>query len=126
MQRLSSQLCPRFQTAMAILGKPWTGLLLQSLSKGPRRFSALHQELEVISERMLSARLKALAKEGIVERRVLPESPVRVEYRLTEKGEALNAVTREVERWAEAWVDAPKPSKGRTTARATRTRTPKR
>ncbi len=104
-RRLSSQLCPRFQTAVDILGRRWTSLVVMELTRGPRRFGELARRLEVVSERMLSARLKELAKEGILERRVVPGPPVQVEYALTEKGKALGAVMAAIERWADRWVE---------------------
>lgn len=61
---------------------------------------------------MLSERLKELEGEGIVERRVYPETPVRVEYRLTDKGEALREPLRAIGDWATDWIgpDAPRGS----------------
>ena len=75
--------------AAAIVGAKWTALLLHDLSEGPRRFSQLEHSCCGISPRTLAERLRALEQEGIVERRSYPESPPRVEYQLTDKGEAL-------------------------------------
>ena len=72
-----------------IIGAKWTALLVHDLSEGPRRFSELEHSCAGISPRTLSERLRALEGEGIVERRSYPESPPRVEYQLTDKGEAL-------------------------------------
>ena len=107
MPRLSEHICPRLQTAMDILGRRWTGLIIGVLTEGPLRFSELATHLQVISERELSERLKELVKDGIVERRVIPESPVQVEYRLTDKGAALEDVLTAVGAWADAWIEAP-------------------
>lgn len=82
------------------------------LTRGPKRFGELTRRLEVVSERMLSARLKELAKEGIIERRVVPGPPVQVEYALTEKGKALGAVMAAIERWADRWVELDDKSRG--------------
>jgi DNA-binding HxlR family transcriptional regulator len=97
-------MCPRFQTAVDILGRRWTGLVVWALTEGPRRFGELAQKLEVVSERMLSERLKELELEGIVQRQVFAETPVRIEYSLTEKGQALTTVLEAVAQWAEKWV----------------------
>jgi DNA-binding HxlR family transcriptional regulator len=102
--RFNKTMCPRFQQALEILGKRWTGLVVQALLDGPQRFSALVKTLEVVSERMLVERLKELEAAGIVERRHLPDSP-HAEYALTEKGRALGEVLSAVGRWATAWVD---------------------
>jgi len=73
----------------AIVGAKWTALLVHDLSEGPRRFSQLEHSCCGISPRTLAERLRALESEGIVERHSYPESPPRVEYELTAKGEAL-------------------------------------
>ena len=65
-----------------------------------------------LSERMLSERLKELEAQGVVSREVLAGPPVRVEYRLTGKGQALSGVLEEIGRWAEKWV-ATKPARAR-------------
>jgi DNA-binding HxlR family transcriptional regulator len=72
-----------------IIGAKWTALLVHDLSEGPRRFSQLEHSCGGISPRTLAERLRALESEGIVERHSYPESPPRVEYELTGKGEAL-------------------------------------
>ncbi len=105
--RLCSNICPRLQVAVEILGRRWVHLIVQVLTERPHRFGELASRLEALSERMLSERLKELVAEGIVERRVIPETPVQVEYHLTPKGEALRGVLEEVAHWAERWVEVP-------------------
>jgi DNA-binding HxlR family transcriptional regulator len=92
---------------MEILGKRWTGLIVNVLLEGPKRFSALATRLELVSERMLSERLKELELHGIVQRQVLPDSPIRVQYDLTAKGRALSGVVSAIENWASQWVSVP-------------------
>jgi DNA-binding HxlR family transcriptional regulator len=108
---LSEALCPRYQVAVDLLGRRWTGLVLSVLLEGPQRFGALAAHLEVVSDRMLSRRLKELEAEGIVRRRVIPAAPLGVEYKLTAKGRALGGVVSAIESWAESWV--PRPSGAR-------------
>lgn len=103
--RRSEHICPRYQHAIEILGKRWTGLILKVLMNGPLRFNELAEKLDVVSDRILSERLKELEAELVVERRVFPESPVRVEYRLTDKGQALAPVVDAIEQWGERWVE---------------------
>ncbi len=103
--RYSEQLCPRYQRAIELLGKRWTGLILKVLLEGPLRFNEIAERLEVVSDRMLAERLRELETEGVIERRVYPEMPVRVEYRLTEKGQALAPVIEAIERWSAQWVE---------------------
>ncbi len=100
------QLCPRFETAVDLLGKRWTALLVRVLMEGPRRFGELAESVPALSERMLSERLKELEAEGVLARTVLAGPPVRVEYALTDKGRALSGVLEEIGRWAEKWVES--------------------
>jgi DNA-binding HxlR family transcriptional regulator len=96
-------LCPRLSKAMELVGKRWTALIIYQLLEGPQRFNAIEAALP-ISGRLLSERLKELEKEGIVERKVYSEVPIRVEYHLTEKGLSLEKVVREIEVWAKTWL----------------------
>ncbi|MFJ7737102.1 winged helix-turn-helix transcriptional regulator [Lysinibacillus sp. NPDC097287] len=96
-------LCPRLAKAMDLIGKRWTGLILYQLLDGPQRFNEIESSLPV-SGRLLSERLKELEKEGLVERKVYTEVPVRVEYSLTDKGQALEGAIRNIESWAEGWL----------------------
>ncbi len=97
-------ICPRLSKAMDLLGKRWTTLILYQLLEGPQRFNEIESSLP-ISGRLLSERLKELEKEGIVERKVYSEVPIRVEYSLTEKGNALEGAIREVEKWSKLWIN---------------------
>src|SRR5579859_2320551 len=98
------QMCPRYEHAIQMLGKRWTGLILDSLMDGPRRFCELTATVEGLSDRVLSDRLRELEAEDIVERVVYPQIPVRVEYRLTEKGHDLKPVTQAIHAWAQEWI----------------------
>ncbi|HEY4884889.1 MAG TPA: helix-turn-helix domain-containing protein [Myxococcales bacterium] len=100
----STRLCKRFQSAVDLLGKRWTPLVVQLLLKRPHRYSELVAELEVVTEGMLSQRLKELESAGVLQRRVIDDQPVRVEYHLTDKGRALSRVISGLERWAEEWI----------------------
>lgn len=97
-------LCPRFEYAFGLLGKKWTGLIIRVLLDGPKRFCDLRSLIPDLSDRMLTERFKELEAEGIIKRNVYPETPVRVEYELTEKGRELRAAMDEVQKWAEKWV----------------------
>lgn len=103
--RYSANLCPRYQHAVEIISKRWTPLIVKVLMDRPMRFNEIAEQIEVVSDRVLSERLKELETEGIVTRRVFAEVPVRVEYALTEKGYALNPIIAELERWAGTWVE---------------------
>lgn len=74
------------------------------LMDGPRRFSELLEYVPGLHDRLLSERLKELESEGLVARRVYPDTPVRIEYELTEKGRDLERVVGEVQHWADRWL----------------------
>ena len=106
---LKPHLCVRFHRAVELIGGRWTGAVIQLLFHGRMRFAELRAGIPDISDRMLSERLRELEVEGIVERSVIPETPVRVEYELTEKGRALEQALAAVGKWAERWVTDPPP-----------------
>ncbi len=106
MRRMDSELgafCPKYHHAVELLGRRWTGAILRALMTGVSRFSELCEVVPGLSDRMLAERLKELEAEGLVQRSVYPETPVRIEYSLTEKGRDLEAVIRAVSGWAERW-----------------------
>ncbi len=105
-----SGFCPRYHRAIEIVGRRWTGAIIRALLAGAIRFSQIRSTVPGLSDRLLSERLKELEAEGIVERRVLPDTPVRIEYHLTAKGEALGSVVQAVSAWAEDWLAAEAPS----------------
>ena len=111
------QMCPRYEHAIQLLGKRWTGLILDSLLDGSRRFCELTATVEGLSDRVLSDRLRELESEGIVERMVYPQIPVRVEYRLTEKGRDLRPVVQSIHEWAQNWIELPQSSDKQTAER---------
>jgi DNA-binding HxlR family transcriptional regulator len=87
-----------------IIGAKWTAVLVHDLSEGPRRFSELERACPGISPRTLSERLRVLEEEGILFRRSYAESPPRVEYELTAKGEALLPIISEMSRLGHEWL----------------------
>jgi DNA-binding HxlR family transcriptional regulator len=99
--------CPRYLHAVELVGRRWTGAILRALLSGPARFHEIRDAIPDISDRMLSERLRELEAEGVVSRSVIPETPVRVEYALTEKGRALETAIVAIARWAERWVAQP-------------------
>jgi DNA-binding HxlR family transcriptional regulator len=104
-----------------IIGAKWTALLVHDLSEGPRRFMQLEHACPGISPRTLSERLDMLERESIVIRRSYPESPPRVEYELTDKGEALLPIIDALRKFGRAWL-LPAPARQRRRAVASRTK----
>lgn len=97
------QLCAQFHKAIELVGRKWTGAIVFLLLKGPSRFTTLREAIPDITDRMLSERLQELEREEIVERKVVPETPVRVEYLLTKKGRALASTCDAIADWAHKW-----------------------
>ena len=104
-----SGFCPLYHRAIEIIGRRWTGAIVRALLAGDTRFCRIRATIPGLSDRLLSERLKELEAEGILERRVLDGAPVRIEYHLTPKGEALAAVVQSASAWAEEWL-APQPA----------------
>jgi DNA-binding HxlR family transcriptional regulator len=110
-------LCSKFHVASELIGRRWTGAIIYVLLRSRCRFATLRAAIPDITDRMLSDRLQELEHEGIVERTVIPETPVRVEYSLTKKGRALASAMDAIAEWAEKWVTvaaaAPEPPRAR-------------
>jgi DNA-binding HxlR family transcriptional regulator len=102
----AEEYCATYQRAIELVGRRWTGEIVRALLAGKTRFREFTATIPGLSDRLLSERLKDLEAQGIIERCVSPETPVRVDYRLTEKGEALADVVDAVSAWAERWVSA--------------------
>ncbi len=100
----SEQMCPKYEGAVNILGKRWTGLIIHVLMRGAVRFKEIREMVPQMSDKMLSERLKELEEQGIVERKVYPEIPVRIEYELTDKGKDLRPVIESIHAWGEKWI----------------------
>jgi DNA-binding HxlR family transcriptional regulator len=99
----SNSQCPVCRTADIVCGK-WTLLVIRDLAEGRSRFCELERSLEGISPRTLSLRLRALEEEGVVVRKTYPEVPPRVEYALTEKGNALVPLIEDMRRYGRRWL----------------------
>ena len=96
--------CSLYHRAVELIGKRWSGAILLVLLDGPLHFSGIRQLVPELSDRLLSERLKELEAEGIVQRRVLDGTPVRVEYSLTPKGQALEPAVRALKEWGRTWL----------------------
>ena len=118
-------LCTRFHHASELIGRRWTGAIIFVLLKSRCRFATLRDAIPDITDRMLSDRLQELEQEGILERTVIPETPVRVEYALTRKGRALGSAVDAIAEWAHKWTlenadKASKPARAHRSAPAAR------
>jgi DNA-binding HxlR family transcriptional regulator len=84
-----------------IIGAKWTAVIVHDLSEGPRRFSELERSCPGISPRTLSERLRVLEQEGIIQR---TSARRRVDYTLTEKGEALLPIIDAMRQFGHEWL----------------------
>ena len=103
-------LCARFHRASELIGRRWTGAIIFVLLKSRCRFATLRDAIPDITDRMLSERLQELEQEGILERTVIPDMPVRVEYALTKKGRALAAAFDAIAAWSQKWIEPEAPA----------------
>jgi DNA-binding HxlR family transcriptional regulator len=113
-------LCARFHRASELIGRRWTGAIIFVLLGSPCRFAALRDAIPDITDRMLSERLQELELEGVVDRTVVPDTPVRVEYGLTRKGRALATAIEAITDWAQKWIELEAPEKEEKPARTRR------
>lgn len=102
---INIHVCPKFHAAVELIGRRWTGAILSAMLMGATRFTDIIHAVPGLSDRLLSERLKELEAANIVERIVHPETPVRIEYRLTAKGHELNEAINALSAWAERWAD---------------------
>jgi DNA-binding HxlR family transcriptional regulator len=109
MSAISNSRCPVCRTAEIISGK-WTLLVIRDLADGSRRFCELERSLEGISPRTLSLRLRALEEQGVVQRHTYPEVPPRVEYALTDKGQALVPLIEDMRNYGRHWLPSERSS----------------
>jgi DNA-binding HxlR family transcriptional regulator len=95
--------CVRFQNAIELIGRRWTGAILYVLMDGSASFSELLPKIPELSDRLLSERLKELEEAGLVSREVIPCRPPKVSYSLTDKGRGLKPALDAVGAWAADW-----------------------
>ena len=98
-----ARVCPHFHAAIELIGRRWTGAILWALAERPHFFAELVAAVPGLSDRLLSARLRELEAEGLVERSVHDGSPARVSYALTDKGRSLTPALHELRGWARRW-----------------------
>ena len=92
--------CP-VATTVQLVGSKWKLLILRNLLARPWRFNELRKDLEGISQKVLTDSLRSLEEDGIVQRKVYPQVPPRVEYTLTELGYSLKPVLDAMWNWGE-------------------------
>jgi DNA-binding HxlR family transcriptional regulator len=116
------ELCARFHHASELIGRRWTGAIIYVLLQQTCRFATLRDAIPDITDRMLSERLQELEEEGLVDRIVVPDTPVKVEYSLTKKGKGLAEAVQSLANWAEKHIPLETPARKAVKKRATRSR----
>ncbi len=96
--------CPGYNRAAEIIGSRWAGAVVRAMLGGASRFSEIRAAIEGITDRVLSKRLKDLESQGILTREVFNDTPVRIEYHLTDRGRALSRVVDAMTEWADDWL----------------------
>jgi len=92
--------CP-VETTLTLIGDKWKVLILRDLMPGTKRFGELKKSVGNVSQKVLTAQLRAMEASGLVNRKVYAEVPPRVEYSLTELGQSLQPVLDAMRNWGE-------------------------
>lgn len=90
--------CP-VETTLTLIGDKWKVLILRDLMTGTKRFGELKRSLDGVSQKVLTAQLRAMETSGLLTRTVYPEVPPRVEYTLTELGQSLSPILNAMQDW---------------------------
>ncbi len=90
--------CP-VATTVGLIGGKWKLLILRNLLVRPWRFNELQRDLEGISQKMLTQSLREMEEDGLIDRKVYPEVPPRVEYSLSELGDSMRPIIHSMEEW---------------------------
>lgn len=94
--------CP-VETTLTLIGDKWKVLILRDLMPGTKRFGELKKSVGNVSQKVLTAQLRAMEESGLVNRKVYAEVPPRVEYSLTELGKSLKPILDSMLAWGEAY-----------------------
>lgn len=94
--------CP-VETTLTLIGNKWKVLILRDLISGTKRFGELKKSLGTVSQKVLTAQLRAMEADGLLTRTVYPEVPPRVEYALTDLGMSLKPVLDSLWNWGESY-----------------------
>ncbi|RQS71970.1 transcriptional regulator [Burkholderia sp. Bp8963] len=94
------KVCPS-RTVLSRIGQKWTVLAMVALQDGPMRFGDIRRRLEGVSQKMLTQTLRAMERDGLIERNVYDELPLRVEYSLSQLAGTLLPLVVALKAWAE-------------------------
>lgn len=94
--------CP-VETTLTLIGDKWKVLILRDLMTGTKRFGELKKSVGNVSQKVLTAQLRDMEENGLIDRRVYAEVPPRVEYSLTELGKSLKPILDSMQNWGEQY-----------------------
>ncbi len=95
--------------ALSVIGGKWKLPILNRLLSGPKRYGELHRMVEGITEKMLTQQLRELEEDHIIERKIYPVVPPKVEYSFTELGTGLTQVFKALEEWGSVFLSETNP-----------------
>jgi DNA-binding HxlR family transcriptional regulator len=93
--------CP-VTTTLSVIGGKWKPIILHIVRDETKRFGEIKKLIPVISQKMLTQQLRELEEDGIIERKVYPVVPPKVEYSLTEYGRTLTPILDAMEDWGQS------------------------
>ena len=94
--------CP-VETTLMLIGDKWKVLILRYLMPGTKRFGELKKSIGSVSQKVLTAQLRAMEESGLIARKVYAEVPPRVEYSLTEHGKSLKPILDAMQDWGDEY-----------------------
>jgi DNA-binding HxlR family transcriptional regulator len=100
---IDDEACRRFISSTELAGRRWSPGILLALGRGATRFSAIVAAVDGLSDRMAAQRLRELEAAGLVDRHVIPSTPVQVRYRLTQAGLELLQALQPLAAWGHRW-----------------------
>ena len=90
--------CP-IEVSIEVIGGTWKVIIVRELLEGTRRYSELHRALKRVTHKMLAQQLRELERDGVINRKVYPQVPPKVEYSLTPLGDALGPILETMQSW---------------------------
>lgn len=103
-QRIDDEECRRFQSSVELVGKRWNSGILLAVAQGATRFTEIIAAVSGLSDRLLAVRVKELESAGLLEREVIPTTPVQVRYHLTAQGADLIRSLAPLVDWTQHWA----------------------
>lgn len=102
MEKAQLPACP-VETTLTLISDRWKVLILRDLLEGTKRFGELKKSIGQVSQKVLTANLRDMERNGLLTRKVYAEVPPRVEYTLTPLGESLKPVLDAMKLWGESY-----------------------